>query len=181
MKPITFKRHTCFTKPYGKETTLRKLWSKKGKIIHPFSFQVYTYKFLEFCSPNLAIKKLRYYARFIVVCLLLSKKDTSRLLMEELQGLVKDYQVTYKPSDAQEWEQVLQEISTFLDADKSILPVDYEGLTVQVNSRIKFDSSFKSKEGSVKIQEAIVCGNNSSQVCKIAMLNYFIDLLCGVD
>lgn len=84
--------------------------------------------------------------------------------MEELQGFVKDYQVTFKSSDAQEWELVLQEISTFLDAEKSILPVDYEGLTVQFSTRIKSDSKFKSGDNPLRIQEAVICGNNTNQV-----------------
>jgi hypothetical protein len=61
------------------------------------------------------IKKLRYYARFIVVCLLLNKNDTIKKLMEELTGLVDEYTKVFKPTDVGEWNVVLSEISTFLE------------------------------------------------------------------
>lgn len=61
------------------------------------------------------IKKLRYYARFIVVCLLLNRVDVVRKLMEELTGLVDEYTQAFKPNDAAEWNVVLSEISTFLE------------------------------------------------------------------
>ncbi len=66
------------------------------------------------------IKKLRYYARFIVVCLLLNRTDVVRKLMEELTGLVTEYTQAFKPNDAAEWNVVLSEISTFLEVFLSI-------------------------------------------------------------
>lgn len=67
------------------------------------------------------IKKLRYYARFIVVCLLLNNRDIVQKLMEELSGLVDDYIKIFKPADSNEWQSVLQEISTFLEVSRSSL------------------------------------------------------------
>ena len=61
------------------------------------------------------IKKLRYYARYIVVCLLLNKSDVIKKLMEEFTMLVDDYTKTFKPLDSSEWNIVLSEISTFLE------------------------------------------------------------------
>lgn len=68
-----------------------------------------------FSSLPLMIKKLRYYARFIVVCLLLNRNDMIKKLMEELSGLVDAYIKDYKPTDSAEWNVVLSEISTFLE------------------------------------------------------------------
>ena len=39
---------------------------------------------------SLVVKKLRYYARFIVVCLLLNKNEILKKLMDELAILVED-------------------------------------------------------------------------------------------
>jgi phage-related protein len=61
------------------------------------------------------IKKLRYYARFIVVCLLLDRIPIVKQLMEELTKLVAEYTEVFKPSDSAEWNVVLSEISTFLE------------------------------------------------------------------
>lgn len=66
-------------------------------------------------SPSLVIKKLRYYARFIVVCLLLDRIAIVKKLMEELTTLVGEYTQAFKPTDSAEWNVVLSEISTFLE------------------------------------------------------------------
>lgn len=66
-------------------------------------------------SSALMIKKLRYYARFTVVCLLLNNRDVISTLKEELDELVKEYITTYRPQDASEWQLVSQEISAFTD------------------------------------------------------------------
>ena len=75
-------------------------------------------------QPSLVIKKLRYYARFIVVCLLLNRRDVIAGLLEGLKSLVSDYTSEFKPSDSAEWDVVLSEISTFLDVSfsSSIFP-----------------------------------------------------------
>jgi Protein SCAI len=70
---------------------------------------------LETKHANLMIKKLRYYARFIVVCLLLNRYDMIKKLMDELTIFVGEYQHTYKPNDASEWNTVLSEIETFME------------------------------------------------------------------
>lgn len=59
------------------------------------------------------IKKLRYYARFTIVCLLLNHRDIISTLKKELDELVKEYIATYKPTDANDWELVVREISDF--------------------------------------------------------------------
>ena len=66
------------------------------------------------------IKKLRYYARFIVVCLLLDRIPIVKKLMEELTLLVSEYTETYKPNDSAEWNVVLSEISTFLEVIRKL-------------------------------------------------------------
>lgn len=69
---------------------------------------------LEAKNSALMVKKLRFYARFIVVCLLLNRDDYVKKLMDELIVLVDDYQNTFKPTDS-EWGVVLSEITTFLE------------------------------------------------------------------
>lgn len=63
------------------------------------------------------VKKLRYYARFIVVCLLLKKMKLVRDLVRELSRHVDDYKKTYEPDDVIEWTLVLSEIRAFMDAE----------------------------------------------------------------
>jgi hypothetical protein len=66
-------------------------------------------------SPALMVKKLRYFARFIVVCLLLNRAEMIQNLMEQLAVMVEDYNAAFKPSDYPEWNVVLSEVSTFLE------------------------------------------------------------------
>lgn len=46
------------------------------------------------CRPDLMVKKLRYYARFIVVCLLLKKMKLVRELVIELEKQIVEYTAT---------------------------------------------------------------------------------------
>eukprot|EP00833_Pecoramyces_ruminatium_P017056 jgi/Orpsp1_1/1191088/evm.model.d7180000083411.1 len=117
-------------------------------------------------SSALMIKKLRYYARFIVVCLLLNHYETIKQLMEELNLLVDEYTKIFKPSDAAEWNVVITEISNFLEADKKLLPTDLDGHMLSVSSRLSIDKTPKlNKDGTpkLKLQEAILVGNHQNQ------------------
>jgi len=64
---------------------------------------------------DLMVKKLRYYARFIVVCLLLKKMKLVRDLVRELAKHIDDYTATYEPDDQLEWNLVLSEIKSFIE------------------------------------------------------------------
>ncbi|WAR30708.1 SCAI-like protein [Mya arenaria] len=65
--------------------------------------------------PDLMVKKLRFYARFIVVCLLLKKMKLVRDLVRELAKQIDDYTGTYEPEDHMEWNLVLGEIKAFIE------------------------------------------------------------------
>ncbi|KAI9095450.1 protein SCAI [Phlyctochytrium arcticum] len=122
---------------------------------------------LEANNPALVIKKLRYYARFIVVCLFLNRYDMIRKLMEELTALVDDYTKMFNPSDSAEWNVVLSEISTFLEAQKKTTPVDLEGNQLLAPSRLMVERTPKyEKDGTprLKLQEAILVGNYQNQI-----------------
>jgi hypothetical protein len=69
------------------------------------------------------VKKLRYYARFIVVGLLLKKTKQVRELIRELGKQIDDYVKIYDPEDQLEWQLVKNEINDFIEAD-SVLTVD---------------------------------------------------------
>ena len=56
------------------------------------TYFVYHYFFFFFTfRPDLMVKKLRYYARFIVVCLLLKKMKLVRDLVRELAKHIDEY------------------------------------------------------------------------------------------
>ncbi|KAJ7308038.1 hypothetical protein JRQ81_008539 [Phrynocephalus forsythii] len=74
--------------------------------------------------PELVVKKLRYYARFIVVCLLLNKMDVVKDLVKELSDEIEDYTHRFNTEDQVEWNLVLQEVAAFIDVKFSELTID---------------------------------------------------------
>lgn len=61
------------------------------------------------------VKKLRYYARFIVVSLLLNKIDLVKELIQELYHYVEEYVNVYEADDDEEWRLVISEVTAFME------------------------------------------------------------------
>uniref|UniRef100_T1J794 Protein SCAI n=1 Tax=Strigamia maritima TaxID=126957 RepID=T1J794_STRMM len=85
---------------------------------------------------DLMVKKLRYYARFIVVCLLLKKMKLVRDLVRELAKQIDDYTATYEPEDQLEWSLVLAEIKAFIEADNKVNIIDNDSTSVILSHRL---------------------------------------------
>lgn len=66
---------------------------------------------------TLANKHLRFYVRFIVVCLLLNRREMAIQLTRQLRVLVDEYRRSFQANDGKEWKRVGQDISRFLKAD----------------------------------------------------------------
>ncbi|KAF9907752.1 hypothetical protein EC991_010622 [Linnemannia zychae] len=131
----------------------------------------YFHEISDLKNSSLMIKKLRYYARFTVVCLLLNNREIISTLKEELAALVKEYIDIYRPSDAAEWQLVLQEVSTFTNAEKKLHPTNTSGSFLPLTRRLqtnKVISATLDKEGpsstKLKLQEAILVGNAHNQI-----------------
>jgi hypothetical protein len=113
------------------------------------------------------IKKMRYYARFIIVCLLLNKDGNVRQFIGELEGLIEEYTKNFKPPDAKEWQMVLDEISTFTEAEKKIVPINLDRTSDKITHRLS--SAVKERDlgpgiQKLKLQEAILVGNYQKQI-----------------
>ncbi|KAI8051341.1 hypothetical protein BDF22DRAFT_693267 [Syncephalis plumigaleata] len=112
-------------------------------------------------NPGLAVKLLRYYARFIVVSLLLNNKSIARVLLDELAAALDEYKRLFKTNDIAEWQTVIQEITAFIEAESQIIPkgVDEEhamlpNLTTSVKSHVEKDES----------QQVILVGHQRNQI-----------------
>ncbi|KJE93515.1 hypothetical protein CAOG_009760 [Capsaspora owczarzaki ATCC 30864] len=94
-------------------------------------------------KAELAIKKLRYYARFIVVCLLLNRHEHVADLVVKLKEHIEEYIGTFKPSDGAEWQLVLQELQAFLSADAVLLISDQTNAIISsaLNHRLPLEDS----------------------------------------
>ncbi|PAA60734.1 hypothetical protein BOX15_Mlig029701g1 [Macrostomum lignano] len=119
--------------------------------------------------PDLMVKKLRYYARFVIVCLLLKKMKLVRDLIRELAKLIDDYTGIYQPADALEWSMVLQEIKAFMDADSAVQVVEHDSSPVVLTHRLgpaTCPPTERSLSGAspLHLAEILIVGNCADQV-----------------
>ncbi|ORE07717.1 hypothetical protein BCV72DRAFT_304347 [Rhizopus microsporus var. microsporus] len=118
---------------------------------------------LEVKNSALMIKKMRYYARFIIVCLLLNRSGSVQKLISELEGLIEEYIKNFKPPDAKEWQMVLEEVSTFTEAEKKLVPINLDKTPDKIEHRLRH--SIEERPGEkLRLQEAILVGNYQKQI-----------------
>ncbi|XP_070497595.1 protein SCAI isoform X3 [Chironomus tepperi] len=122
--------------------------------------------------PDLMVKKLRYYARFIVVCLLLKKMKLVRELVIELERQIQEYTQTYEPEDALEWALVLDEIKGFIKADAAVSVLHAENANPIVLSHSGSGSRLsplttppceRSPQMTLSLQEILIVGSAVEQ------------------
>ncbi|XP_065214251.1 protein SCAI [Planococcus citri] len=116
---------------------------------------------------ELMVKKLRYYARFIVVCLLMRKMKVVDDLLHELDMHIVDYTSTYEPDDQMEWSVVLQEIKSFVAADTVVNILHADQNTIVLSHRLTPHTTppvERSSAMTLTLQEIILIGNVNDQV-----------------
>ncbi|XP_065830194.1 protein SCAI-like isoform X2 [Oscarella lobularis] len=122
---------------------------------------------------DLAVKRLRYYARFIVVCLLLHKDNLMAELIKELRELVEVYVTKFGPSDAEEWYLVLKEVAAFVEANKIVSVMGERSRPICLSHRLasRYETleavrslRVSSERDMVKLQQALVIGLTTKQV-----------------
>ncbi|GIY08979.1 protein SCAI [Caerostris extrusa] len=133
---------------------------------------------------DLMVKKLRYYyARFIVVCLLLKKMKLVKELvrgkiekkkmqirnssiLKKLAKQIDDYTSTYEPEDQLEWSLVLGEIKSFIEADNLVNITDVNSAPVVLSHRLNPLNSppvEKLPTNHLTLQEILIVGNCCDQ------------------
>ncbi|XP_061933334.1 protein SCAI isoform X3 [Apis cerana] len=116
---------------------------------------------------DLMVKKLRYYARFIVVCLLLNRMKLVRELVQELDAQIADYTSTYEPEDQLEWNLVLDEIKAFVKAESTVGVVHSDTNPVILTHRLGPQTSppiERTPPMCLSLQEILIVGNCADQV-----------------
>uniref|UniRef100_A0A671P1X7 Protein SCAI-like n=1 Tax=Sinocyclocheilus anshuiensis TaxID=1608454 RepID=A0A671P1X7_9TELE len=117
--------------------------------------------------PELVVKKLRYYARFIVVCLLLNKMDLVKVLVKELSEEIEDYTQRFNTEDQLEWNLVLQEVAAFVEADPLMILND-DNAVVVLSNRLQEGGVPPLEQGMVvgqlTLADALIVGNCNNQV-----------------
>ncbi|GLT33717.1 hypothetical protein SLA2020_082810 [Shorea laevis] len=64
-------------------------------------------------------KELRFYARFLLVSLILNRTEMVKILVESFRALVDDCKANFRETNFKEWKLVVQEIIRFMDVDMS--------------------------------------------------------------
>lgn len=72
---------------------------------------------------GLRFKELRFYARFLLVSLILSRFEMVRLLVDRFRILVDDSRSSFRETNFKEWKQVVQEIVRFMKVDTAFINV----------------------------------------------------------
>jgi len=107
------------------------------------------------------IKKLRYYARFVVVCLLLDRRDYVQELLEELRREVRNYDKKFSPPDSSEWHLVVRELAEFLQADELM---DVVGMGRVPAQTLLQDLGGASEPVRIELQHAVLAGSREAQL-----------------
>ena len=113
------------------------------------------------------VKKLRYLARFIVVCLLLKKTKEVKELIRELSKQIDEYVKIYDPEDQLEWQMVRNEINDFIDADNTLL-VENSNLTItnrlNVHKLPNLVERTNNSTVNLRLSEIVIIGNCQNQI-----------------
>ncbi|XP_065917203.1 protein SCAI-like [Dysidea avara] len=117
-------------------------------------------------SKELAVKKMRYYTRFIVVCLLLDKKAKLQELIQDLSVLVNNYHETYEIEDKKEWNAVTTELKAFSSSNCIVRIIGDDGKPVNPTYRCTqiLDAERTVMSSNLQLKEAVVIGNCTGQV-----------------
>ncbi|KAJ2813972.1 hypothetical protein H4S07_000266 [Coemansia furcata] len=118
-------------------------------------------------NSALMIKKLRYYARFIVVCLQMNNAPMMLQLLEEFKALIDIYSTTFNPVDKMEWSLVVKQMAMFMQAVCSPVPSNHSGMaSLPVSYRLVARRRPRlEKDGSkFRLQEAVIVGNRPTQI-----------------
>ncbi|KAK1264041.1 hypothetical protein QJS04_geneDACA009317 [Acorus gramineus] len=117
-------------------------------------------------SLGLRFKELRFFARFIVVSLVLSQTEKVRVLVERFKALVEDSKNAFSETNFKEWKQLVQEILRFLKADttfKNARPLRYSKLLDSHPSSNPYIARYHSKK-SLKLQDALLTSYHRNEV-----------------
>ncbi|XP_020589328.1 protein SCAI isoform X2 [Phalaenopsis equestris] len=115
---------------------------------------------------GLRYKELRFHARFLLVALLLNRKDVALNLAERFRTLVEDSKSVFRETNFKEWKQVLQETFRFLKAEASFTnarPLRYSLLFDAHPSSLPYIARLH-KRRVLKLQDALLTSYRRTEI-----------------
>ncbi|VVC86287.1 unnamed protein product [Leptidea sinapis] len=111
---------------------------------------------------ELVVKKLRYYARFIVVALLMNRLKVVDDLVRELDNHIVEYGSIYNADDQIEWNVVVDEVKGFLDVEPAVQIIYSELPAIDLKNRINpYETPYIERNGymHLSLQDVIIVGS----------------------
>ncbi|XP_059638860.1 uncharacterized protein LOC132281145 [Cornus florida] len=111
-------------------------------------------------------KELRFYARFLLVSLILNRSEIVQLLVERLKALVDDSKATYRETNFKEWRQVVQEIFRFMKADTALFnvrPLRYCAMFDSYPASLPYVARFHAKK-ILRFRDALLTSYHRNEV-----------------
>lgn len=115
---------------------------------------------------NLANKQLRCIARFLLVCLVLNRREMVFQLVDHLKVLVDECKRNFQDADFKDWKQVIQEIVRFLKVDTTFMnvrPLRYSLVLDPHPDTLQHPTSFDAKR-SLRLRDAILSSYHHNEV-----------------
>ncbi|KAF3439248.1 hypothetical protein FNV43_RR17524 [Rhamnella rubrinervis] len=111
-------------------------------------------------------KELRFYARFLLVSLILNRTEMVNLLVDRFKSLVDDSKVNFLDTNFKEWRQVVQEIVRFMKVDtafKNVRPLRYCTTFDSYPASLPYVARFHAKKV-LKFQDALLTSYHRNEV-----------------
>ncbi|KAJ7956782.1 protein SCAI [Quillaja saponaria] len=111
-------------------------------------------------------KELRFYARFLLVSLILNRMEMVKHLMDRFMVLVEDCKSTFRETNFKEWRQVVQELVRFMEVDKGFMnvrPLRYCPTIDTHRASLDYVARFHAKKVK-KFQDALLTSYHQNEV-----------------
>ncbi|XP_072979594.1 uncharacterized protein [Typha angustifolia] len=117
-------------------------------------------------DPALANKQLRFLARFLIVCLVLGRREMVGRLAAQLKALLEECKRNIQEAESKEWKHVVQEVGRFLKADTPFMnmrPLRYSFAFDPPPDSLPNIASSDMKRG-LALSDAILCSYHHNEV-----------------
>ncbi|KAG5015589.1 hypothetical protein JHK85_021725 [Glycine max] len=110
-------------------------------------------------------KELRFYARFLLVSVILNRTEMVKHLVERFGALVEDCRTTFRETNFKEWRQVVTEINRFTKVDKgfSFRPMRYCATFDTHRASLPYVARFHAKRV-LKFQDALLTSYHRNEI-----------------
>ncbi|KAI8536317.1 hypothetical protein RHMOL_Rhmol10G0247900 [Rhododendron molle] len=111
-------------------------------------------------------KELRFYARFLLVSLVLNRTEMVKVLVERFSALVEDSLANLKETSFKEWKLVVQEIVRFMKVDTTFVnvrPLRYCAMFDSYPASLPYVSRFHAKKV-LKFRDALLTSYHRNEV-----------------